>query len=57
MFETFNCGVGMIAACEKQEVDSILISLEQAGLRSQIIGSIEVSTSGQMDSEPQIVWK
>ncbi|MBM4316529.1 MAG: phosphoribosylformylglycinamidine cyclo-ligase [Deltaproteobacteria bacterium] len=57
MLETFNCGVGMIAACEQQEATPILTSLEQTGLRAQIIGSIEVSTSSHKDSEPQIVWE
>ncbi len=57
MLDTFNCGVGMIAACRPENTDSLLAHLEQSGLRAQRIGTVESSSAKEPASEPQVVWR
>ena len=57
MFETFNCGVGMIAACRSEQVDTVLSSLRQSGLKAHPLGLVEASLSGNFKAEPQVLWR
>jgi phosphoribosylformylglycinamidine cyclo-ligase len=56
MLETFNCGVGMVVACSPEYVDTLLFSLKEIGLKSQLIGTVEKTSKGSTSSEPQVIW-
>lgn len=55
MFETFNCGIGMIACCRPDYSQSLLSSLENSGLKAQQIGTVRLSA--HKNEEPKIVWE
>jgi len=56
MLETFNCGVGMIAACPLDYSDTLIRSLKENSLGAQIIGSVETSSQSLLHGEPSILW-
>jgi phosphoribosylformylglycinamidine cyclo-ligase len=60
MFETFNCGVGMVAACPPDYVDTLLLSLTENGLKAQLLGTVEKASQASPRNsnldEPQVVW-
>ena len=43
MYRTFNCGVGMIVALPKADVETALGLLQQAGEKAWVIGEIQPS--------------
>ncbi|QLB12278.1 phosphoribosylformylglycinamidine cyclo-ligase [Bisgaardia hudsonensis] len=53
MYRTFNCGVGMIIALPKEDVDTALALLNQAGEKAWLIGQIEQA----QENEQQVVIK
>ncbi|MCX6103932.1 MAG: phosphoribosylformylglycinamidine cyclo-ligase [Proteobacteria bacterium] len=57
MLETFNCGTGMIAACDPSYAETLLTSLAKGGLKGHVMGSVENSSSGSEKSDPLILWQ
>lgn len=56
MLETFNCGVGMVAACSGNYSDTLIQALKKQSLRAQIIGSVVTSNSSNTSQEPSVLW-
>ncbi len=52
MYRTFNCGVGMIVALPKADVETALGLLQQAGEKAWVIGEIQHLTQ---DDKEQVV--
>lgn len=47
MYRTFNCGVGMVIALPKEQVETALAILKQAGENAWLIGHIEHAEDGE----------
>jgi phosphoribosylformylglycinamidine cyclo-ligase len=45
MHRSFNCGIGMIAIVAAEQADSVVRSLQNAGERAQLIGSVVTATA------------
>lgn len=56
MLETFNCGVGMIAACESTYAEKLIHSMKEHSLKAQIIGQVENSSKTHLNDEPSVLW-
>ena len=53
MYRTFNCGVGMIVALPKEDVETALGLLQQAGEKAWVIG--EIQHLAQDDKEQVVI--
>ena len=53
MYRTFNCGVGMVIALPKKEVETAIALLEQAGEKAWVIGKIAPLGEGEAQVEIQ----
>jgi phosphoribosylaminoimidazole synthetase len=46
MYNTFNMGLGMVLAVDKQEVDTTLLAIAQAGEQGYVVGRVEAGDTG-----------
>ena len=53
MYRTFNCGVGMVIALPKKEVETAIALLEQAGEKAWVIGKIAPLSEDEAQVEIQ----
>ena len=54
LLSTFNCGIGMIAACRAEKAAELLEKINAAGLSAWKIGEVIKGTEG---AEPQVLWQ
>jgi len=47
MYRTFNCGVGMVIALPKAQVEQALALLQQEGLEAWLLGDIQAAAEGE----------
>ncbi len=46
MYRTFNCGIGMAVILADEDVEQATTHLNQEGIRTHVIGTIEACTAG-----------
>jgi phosphoribosylformylglycinamidine cyclo-ligase len=55
LLSTFNCGVGMIAICDKEQSSSLVSTTQAKGLRAFEVGYVDASKDSS--SPPEVVWE
>jgi phosphoribosylformylglycinamidine cyclo-ligase len=56
MARTFNCGIGMVAIVARDDADSVIARLNEAGEAARVIGHVESGRRGCTVSGPAASW-
>ena len=46
MYNTFNMGLGMVLAVDKEDVDKVMQAVERAGEKAYVVGHVEAGEKG-----------